>query len=205
MQSIKRILAEGLIGSVYFGGADYKHEVKGSWKTRRDQAGSALIHCGCHAVDILRWFMEAEGPVVEVHAYSCAPRRRTDFQYDPTIIVNCLFSGGAIGRVSTSFECNMPYLFNVELEGTDGTVRNDAFFSCRLGMNDFAAIPAEKMGSVQGGITALEATIDHFIGCILEDKTPSPDFDDAYVTHEICFAADISAHEGRPVRLPLPE
>jgi len=206
MQSIKQVLQEGLIGPIYFGAADYKHEVKGAWKTDPEQAGSALIHCGCHAVDILRWFMEeAEGRIVEVHAYSCSPRRRTDFQYDPTIIVNCRFESGAVGRVSTSFECNMPYVFNVELEGTEGAIRNDSVFSAKLGMNDFTPIPADKMGSVQGGIVALERTIGHFLHCILEDKRPSPDFDDAYLTHEICFAADLSAREGRPVRLPLPE
>jgi len=206
MRSIKRILQEGLIGPLYFGAADYKHEVRGAWKTDPEKAGSALIHCGCHAVDILRWFMEEEqGRIVEVHAYSCSPRRRTDFRYDPTIIVNCRFESGAIGRVSTSFECNMPYVFNVELEGTEGTIRNDSLFSAKLDMNAFAPIPAEKLGSVQGGITALERTIDHFLRCILEDKRPSPDLDDACLTHEICFAADLSAHEGRPVRLPLPE
>ena len=37
----------------------------------------------------------------------------------------------------------------------------------------------------------------------LEDVEPDTGVDDAYLTHEICLAADVSAEERRPVRLPM--
>ena len=35
------------------------------------------------------------------------------------------------------------------------------------------------------------------------DRAPIVDIRDAVKTHEIIFAADLSAHEGRPMKLPL--
>jgi predicted dehydrogenase len=46
--------------------------------------------------------------------------------------------------------------------------------------------------------------MDHFVDCILQNRTPITDIKDAVKTHEIMFGAEISAREGRPVSLPLP-
>ena len=44
----------------------------------------------------------------------------------------------------------------------------------------------------------------HLVDCILNDKESHVNVADAYTTHEICFAADLSGKSGQPVRLPLP-
>jgi predicted dehydrogenase len=45
--------------------------------------------------------------------------------------------------------------------------------------------------------------IRHFVDCIAAGKESHCSVADAVETHEICLAADVSAREGRPVRLPL--
>ena len=205
-RAIKGIVQQDMIGRVIYGCVDYWHEIKGAWKVDPETAGSALLMGGCHAVDTLRWYMEAEGPIVEVHAYSCPPRRRGDFKYDPTVVLNCRFESGAVGRCATSLECNMPYVLNVELEGTEGAIRNEDFFSTKIpGLGGFMKIPALKADSPEVEHHPFPEEIGHFIDCILKDETPGSDIDDAYLTHEVCFAADISSRERRPVALPLPE
>jgi predicted dehydrogenase len=41
--------------------------------------------------------------------------------------------------------------------------------------------------------------VSHFLDCIINDKRPFPDLDDAAITQAVCFAADRSAETGQPV------
>ena len=43
----------------------------------------------------------------------------------------------------------------------------------------------------------------HFVDCILNNRESHANLEDAALTHEICFASQISAREKRPVGLPL--
>jgi predicted dehydrogenase len=45
--------------------------------------------------------------------------------------------------------------------------------------------------------------IDYFIDCIVTDQEPMIGITDAFKTHEIAFAAEMSAETGKPVTLPL--
>ena len=100
-RAIKSLVDQGLIGKIIYGCVDYWHEIKGDWKVRPETAGNAWLMGGCHAIDAIRWYMADEGPIVEVHAYACPPRRRTDYGYAPTMILNCKFDSGAVGRCAT--------------------------------------------------------------------------------------------------------
>jgi predicted dehydrogenase len=46
--------------------------------------------------------------------------------------------------------------------------------------------------------------IGHFVNGIVTGSAIEVDIDDAMRTHDLIFAAEQSAREGRPVRLPLP-
>jgi predicted dehydrogenase len=48
-----------------------------------------------------------------------------------------------------------------------------------------------------------QAQMTYFIDCILNGKTPMLDIKDAVKTHEICFAAEMSSKERKPIKLPL--
>jgi predicted dehydrogenase len=45
--------------------------------------------------------------------------------------------------------------------------------------------------------------VDHFVDCIRSGVESHAAVSDTIKSHEICVAADISAAEGRAVRLPL--
>jgi predicted dehydrogenase len=203
---IKKLVDDGAIGDIFYAGIDYWHDIHGPWKVRRETAGNALLMGGCHAVDAIRWYLGEANRVVEIHAYSRPPRWRHDFEYDPTVIVNLKFADGAVGRVATSLECNMPYVFNIELEGTRGTIRNDDFFdSTWPGLKTWVKLPVVKPDSPDVTHHPFPEELTYFVDCIVNDVEPMTGIDDAYQTHEICLAAEVSAAEGRPVALPLPE
>jgi predicted dehydrogenase len=201
---IKSIVEAGDLGKVFFSSIDYWHEIIGEWKTKVETAGSALLMGGCHAVDMTRWYRDANGPIVEVQAYSVPAQWRKDYEYDPTISVNLKFADGTVGRVGCCLESAMPYVFNIELMGDKGAVRNERYYSNRYpSPRQFMEIPAERPDSPDVTHHPFPEEIGYFVDRLLEGKDSAVNVEDAYVTHEICFAAEKSARTGKPVKLPL--
>ncbi len=95
----------------------------------------------------------------------------------------------------------MPYRFNIAVYGTEGTLRNDQIYAPKLfaGQNDFMKIPCILPDSGDVAHHPFRGEVSHFLDCIIDDKRPFPDLDDAAKTQAICFAADISAQSGKSV------
>ena len=109
----RRLAEDGTLGDLVLAEADYIHRVDPArpgweWKGRAATSGGALMMGGCHAVDALRF---CAGEIVSVGAYA-AQVARHDFEYPPTVTASLRFAGGAVGKVSVTFEAHSPYLFN---------------------------------------------------------------------------------------------
>ncbi len=203
--TIKSLQKTDALGRIYLAEVDYWHPLgrwyKGyDWVTTVKSGGSVLLAAGCHAVDAIRYFVESE--VVEVSAYS---NNTQECEYDANIIAALKFADGTIGKVSASWDVAQPYIFNVELLGTNGTLRNNMLYSKRLfaGQTGFTEIPTILPDSGDVSHHPFQGEIDHLVNCILTDTESSLNVEDAARTHEVCIAADISAKEGHPVKLPL--
>jgi predicted dehydrogenase len=205
---VKAQLAAGLIGNVYHAEVDYLHTIGPDytgyrWITQQQYGGTALLAAGCHAVDALRWFVGGEA----IEAFAYANYSKTNpmkFGYEPNSVTLVRFADGTMGKVATSLESVGPYMFNISLFGDRGTVRNNRVFTKRWpGQNDWATIPTILPDTADVTHHPFAAEIDHFVDCIRNDHESHCNIEDAVKTHEICLASDISAREGRPVRLPL--
>lgn len=203
--TIKSLLEDGAVGEIFYAEVDYLHGISDwyrgwNWVTSKEKGGSSLLAAGCHAVDAIRWFVGDE--IEEVMAYSTKADAR--YEYDPTIVAILKFAGGTVGKVASSLECKMPYVFDIEILGDKGSMRNNKIWSHKFpGQTDFASVPTILPDS--GDVThhPFEGEIDHFVQCILEDRESFVNLEDAYNTHEICLAVDRSAETGEPVKLPL--
>jgi len=113
------------------------------------------------------------------------------------------FKDGKIGRSTTSFDAQMPYRFNIGIYGTEGTLRNDELFAPKLfpGQKDFMKIPCILPDSAAVAHHPFVDEVSHFLDCIINNKRPFPDLDDAAKTMDVCFAADLSAESGKPVAI----
>ena len=203
--TIKSLQKTDALGRIFIAEVDYWHPLgrwyKGfDWVTTKKCGGSMLLSAGCHAVDAIRYFVESE--IVEVTAYST---NAGSCEYDGSIIAALKFANGTIGKVSASWDVASPYIFNIELLGTNGTLRNNTLFSKTLfaGQTGFTQIPTILPDS--GDVThhPFQGEIDHLVNCILTNTESPVNLEDAVKTHEVCIAADISANEGHPVKLPL--
>jgi predicted dehydrogenase len=206
-QTIKSLVDSGAIGDLFYLQADYWHGLGPShhaWDlhSKRKTGGSAMLLAGCHAVDAMRWLAADE--VEEVAAMS--NNRKGLFEYDANVVAVMRFRGGAIGKTSALFDCEMPYQFNLDLAGTEGTIRDNRLWSKELlpGQTGWTVIPTVLPDSADVRHHPFDAEIDHFVECIRHDRESHCNLADAYRTHEVSMAIDRSLEEGgRPVRLPL--
>lgn len=208
-ETIRAILAEGLLGDLYYVEADYLHGITREyrlypWLRQRAFGGTALLTAGCHAVDVVRWFLGKEAR--EVFCYANASRGNPlDYEYEPNSVVLIQFEDGVMGKVATSLEHMAPYTFPITLMGNRGVIRDNRLFTKMWpGQTGWAVIPTVLPDS--GAVThhPFLELVAHFVDCVLSGKESHVNVADAVKTHEICLAAEISKLEGRPVKLPLP-
>ena len=206
-QSIHRMIDADFFGRIHYAECDYfsgnwpQWYAGYEWAKTKEKGGSALAAAGCHAVDAIRQFVRSDA--VEVFAYS--GNFTNTMEWDATILTSIRFADGTIGKVGCSLEGNLKYRFNVRLHGDKGTLVDDTFLSHYLpGQTDYAHFPTIAPNTPDVTHHPFKDELDHLIDCIRADKTPLVDIKDAVKTHEIMFAAEQSAAEGRPVKLPLP-
>jgi predicted dehydrogenase len=102
---IKSVVAEGLIGKIFYEETDYQHNIgdwaRGwKWYSKAALSGGSLLGAGIHAVDALRWFagegLEKTMDISEVYAYSGGPRRlKGELDYDGFIVAVMKMENGA--------------------------------------------------------------------------------------------------------------
>lgn len=205
LEMIRRNIVDGTLGEIIFAEVDYLHSIVGKvytkpWHQKRETAGTSMLVGGCHAVDAIRFLVGK--PVVEVSGVNTT--RTTELEYPSTEIALLKFADGSVGKVSVCLECVMPYVFNVEVYGTRGSFRNNQFAGAAFdGQTGFATIPTIMPDSSDVHHHPFAGEVDHFIRCLHEDRRPLPDIEDAAETMEICLATEMSARQGKPVKLPL--
>lgn len=208
---IKKQLASNAIGRVFYGEVDYFHGIgpwygQYGWNIKKDIGGSSLLSAGCHALDALRWFMSGE--VSEVYQLATAGKGKdfAAYEYAPTTVTVLKFADGRVGKVASCIECIQPYVFGINLVGTEGTIRNNKIFSRTSfpGQTSWAEVPTIMPDS--GDVThhPFKGEVDHLVECIQTNTESHVNIEDAYKTHEIVLAADRSGATGKPVALPLP-
>ena len=158
-----------------------------------------MLAAGCHAVDALRWFARSEP--VEVAAYSVKTENPIEYAGTNTVVMR--FSDGKVGRTTSCFDAQMPYVFHIGIYGTEGSLRNDQLYAPKRfpGQNTFLQIPCVLPDSGDVAHHPFRGEVTHFLDCIAEGRKPFPDLDDAAKTMAVCIAADRSAQEHRPIRL----
>jgi len=207
-QVIKSLLAQRTIGDIFYAEVDYLHGigpwyVQYEWNRRKAMGGSSLLTAGCHAVDGLRWFLQKEA--VEVFAMANFSRSNPlRYEYEPNSVTLIRFADQTIGKVASSIECAMPYVYDIELVGEQGTIRNNQIFSRNWpGQTGWATIPTVLPDSGDVAHHPFFGEIDHFVDCIRSDTESHVNVADAVKTHEICLASEMSAATRKPVTLPL--
>ena len=162
------------------------------------------LMAGCHAVDLMRYFQKPGLEAKEVFAYSVSPRWRMDFTYEPTISFMVKFQNGSVGKVASSLEANIPYVFHLQVMGTEGGIRENRIYSQKwLSEKKFMEVPGVYPDNPNVAHHPFDEEVSYLVDCVLNNCEPMTGILDAYKTYELVFAAELSARTGKPISLPL--
>ncbi|MEY2881160.1 MAG: hypothetical protein RLZZ15_3540 [Verrucomicrobiota bacterium] len=207
--STKSVIESGLLGALHYGEVDYYHGIgpwygQFRWNVKKESGGSALLSAGCHAMDALLFCMGREVESVTSLDTTSANPTFAQYEYPTTSVTLVRFAGGALGKCAAVIDCLQPYYFHTHLVGSEGSLLDNKFHSAKLGTNKHKwSELAMKM--VDSGDVA-----DHPYQTQFEDFFASLErgADMAHTTlatamksHLATLAADLSAKEGRMVKL----
>lgn len=208
--AIRSMLDEGLLGDLHYGEVDYYHGIgpwynQYGWNIKKEKGGSSLLTAGCHALDLLLWYMDGE--VEEVTSYSNKSKSPhfTPYEYDTTSVSLLKFKNGRIGKVASVIDALQPYYFHIHLTGSEGSLLDDQFYSSKIKgstKDRWSRIAAPLIDSGDVDDHPYQPQFQSFVESIGKGKPMElTDFETALVSHKVAFAADQSAKSGRPVKL----
>ena len=208
-QFIHSAIDKELLGGITYYEVDYYHGIgpwygQFEWNVKKEMGGSALITAGCHALDAIMDFAASE--VEEVFGFSSlsVAEWAQPYEYDTTSTAILKFADGSHGKCTSCIDCRQPYVFNVHLVGSEGTLWNDETWTTQLeGLRpqEWMKIPTAQAESGDVLDHPYPPQIDDFVAAVVEDRDPLVSFDEAFRTHRVMFAIEKSLAEGRPVRL----
>ena len=158
-----------------------------------------------HALDALLLCMDAE--VEEVTSYSTQSSHPifTAYEYPTTATTLIRFKGGAVGKCAAVVDCFQPYYFHTHLVGSEGSILDNKFHSMQLGGLNKAAWSELSMKMLDSGDVSdhpYQTQFQAFFDALDAGKDmPLTSFADAFASHRVIAAADLSAREKRAVKL----
>jgi len=205
----KALVDEGLLGELHYGEIDYYHGIGPwyspyRWNIRKDAGGSSLLTAGCHAMDALLLLMGTD--VTEVTSYQAKSKSRVfePYEYATTSVTILKFASGRVGKCASIIDCLQPYYFHTHLCGSEGSLLDNKFHSMKLqtNRNAWSTLATKMLDSGDVSDHPYQRQFQTFFDSMEKDvQMPLTSLSDALITHKIIFAADASAHSGKPVQL----
>lgn len=193
-KTVKRLVDEGELGEIFYVGTDYQHDYAkiGGWRFDPKLARHVFLGGGCHAVDLMRWFLSDISTVTAVANRKALLQSPTD-----DCIVACYTTvEDQLGRVFVSSGCHRPYNIGLEVYGTRGTVlATNVDTEARLWLEKVEGL-GKKWMTVPTWIDNHPAytQLEHFISCIEHDQTPLIDGREGMHTVQAALAAIHASH-----------
>jgi predicted dehydrogenase len=206
----KAVIDEGLLGRVHYGEVDYYHGIgpwygQYRWNTKRELGGSALLTAGCHALDALLLCMGGEVQEVTSYATQSSNPMFAAYEYSTTSTTIVRFADGRIGKCAAVVDCLQPYYFHTHLVGSEGSLLDNRFHSQTmpgLNRNAWSQLSMRMLDSGDVADHPYQTQFQAFFDAIDAGREmPLTSFADGFATHRVLTAADMSAAEGRPVKL----
>jgi predicted dehydrogenase len=101
-------------------------------------------------------------------------------------------------------DCLQPYYFHTHLVGSEGSLLDNKFYSTTLGVNKnkWSELSMSMLDSGDVSDHPYQSQFAAFFNALEAGREmPLTALDAAVKTHEVIFAADRSAKEGKPVKL----
>jgi predicted dehydrogenase len=145
--------------------------------------------------------------VEEVTSYSTRSSNPVfkPYEYDSSSVTILKFKDGKVGKVASIVDCLQPYYFHCHLVGSEGSLLDNRIHSNKIkGLNkaNWGTLSTHLIDSGDVKDHPYQPQFQAFVDATLAGKKmPLTDFDTAFESHRVVFAADLSAERGKPVKL----
>lgn len=209
-QVTKSVIDAGILGSIHYGEVDYYHGIgpwygQFRWNTTKANGGSSLLSAGCHAMDALLLCMGSEVEAVTSYQTRSKNAVFSQYEYATTSVTILKFSGGRIGKVASVIDCIQPYYFHTHLVGSEGSLLDNKFHSNKLGGLNKHAWSNLSMKMLDSGDVSdhpYQSQFEAFFAALERgEEMPLTSLRESLRSHRVVLAADISAEQGREIKL----
>jgi predicted dehydrogenase len=212
VQRLKALVDTGRLGRPILANARVKwyrppsYYAGSRWRgTRALDGGGALINQGVHTVDLLLWLL---GPVRCVFAKAITGLHA--IEVEDTVVAVLEFSSGAVGTLEAATSAYPGYSRQIELTGTNGTIKLDGDDLAAIDLQDAraderAAGPTAPTVSAASAVVADTSAhtrvLEDFIGAVTRHSAPACDGRSGRWSTALIDAIYQSARTSQPVDL----
>jgi predicted dehydrogenase len=206
---IKSVIDRNLIGRIHYAEVDYYHGIgpwygQFRWNITKKGGGSALLTAGCHALDALLLCLGGEVDEVMSYATKSSSPVFAPYEYNTTSVTILRLKDGRVGKCASVVDCLQPYYFHTHLVGSEGSILDKKFHINLPGFNKNAwgEMSLKLLDSGDVSDHPYQSQFDAFFAALDRgEDMPLTGLDDMVRSHEVIFAADLSAAKRRPVKL----
>ncbi|MCX7018216.1 MAG: Gfo/Idh/MocA family oxidoreductase [bacterium] len=177
-----------------------------SWSHDISKSNGLLAEVNSHDFDSVRWLVGADLKRVYAEAdnYKCADLQNQYPDFYDNVLVNLRFKNGVIGSIDGACPCGYGYDARTEILCTGGvimigSIENDGVSTVTI---DGGVIRNAHRSWRNRFKDAYLAELEHFIDCVLNDRTPRVTGLDGLQAVNAVVAANQSIRLGQPVVLP---
>ncbi len=206
----KSVIDAGLLGSIHYGEIDYYHGIgpwygQFRWNTTKANGGSSLLSAGCHAMDALLLCMGNEVDTVMTYNTRSKNAVFAQYEYATTSVTILKFKDGRIGKCASVIDCIQPYYFHTHLVGSEGSLLDNKFHSNKLGALNKHAWSNLSMKMLDSGDVSdhpYQTQFEAFFAALEQGRDMAlTSLPESLKSHRVVLAADLSAEQGREVKV----
>jgi len=195
--TVKKVVESGDLGQVYFVGTSYEHDYsrlarKSAWRFDPKYSRHQFLGGGCHAVDLLRFFLPDTNATSAVANHFSLPESPND----DCIAALYRTASGAVGRVLVTAGCKRPYGITLQVYGTEGTFdASNVETSMRYWTNSMPGLGHNWMQvPVESNNHPADLQLDHCISAIRGEVAPIISGEEGMKTVQLAVASIEASH-----------
>ena len=206
MRSVHEVLGEGAVGDIQAITGAIGHGPMMGWLASPETGGGPLLYVGCHLIDALLWFMQAEPASITAQV-----NRRADTGADELSAIQIAFNGGQVAQFFVT-QAAAAFFYELHVYGRSGSIalrgRNFLQYEVEVQSNTVARYreptiirPFVRRDNIS---MMLIPELEEFGSSVVEGRLPAITASDGRRVLRVLDAVIDSARRGERVALSTP-
>jgi len=200
-RTLKAMADRGELGDLYYVAAEYLHDYSeiggvGDWRFDPQVGRHVFLGGGCHAVDLMRWFLDDLDTVSAQANHFAVPH----LPRDDTLAACYKTVSGRIGRALVAGGARRPYGIHLQLYGTEGTaLASNVEAEARVWLKRIEGL-GDRWITLPTAVAShpVADQMRHFIACICSGREPLVSGLEGARTVAAALAGIRAAESGQP-------